>query len=230
MQHVLTRLVFEERAELPLTEQQYAEARAAMRHVLGALSVEEKFNLVLENFEEFERELLAGALGRSLFRREDWSEQMTELHRVNRRLVNLLATTRLYVDQVPHDLRNMYGPGARHVELFTAFKAREYMKRLGYRVMEALRNYMQHRSLPIHALVHDQRLRDRPGRPLMEHTLTPELDPEALREDGKFKAGVLAELEPLGDRVPIPPLVREYISGLAAVHRDVRALLEPDVA
>ena len=229
MRYGLTRVVFEERRFLELTAEQYTAASTAMKGVLEALSIEEKFNLVLENFEEFEGELLRGALSHSLFEIGDWSQQMTELHRVNRRLVNLLSIARLYIDQVPHNLGNLFGSHGGAAKDFEAFKSREYDQRLGYRALEAMRNYMQHRSLPIHGLVSERRRREIASTHVLEHTLTPQIEPAQLREDGKFKAGVLNELEKLAARVPLPPLVREYVAGLACVHRDLRGMLAPEI-
>lgn len=223
MTYALTRLVFEERIVLEITPERYRELVAAAEGVTSALDVEEKFNLVLENFEEFEAELLRGALANSLFQNTDWSDKMTELHRLNRRLVNLLATCRLYVDQVPHNLSQEFAEDPGLSAAFEASKSREFDARLGYRVMDALRNYMQHRSLPVHVLSYQSAWRDLPAGRMREHTVAPETEPQTIREDGKFKPATLAELEGLGARVDMTPLARQYVAGLAAVHKDLRS-------
>jgi hypothetical protein len=230
MTYALTRLVFEERFVLEISADRYQALAAAMNGVTSALDVEEKFNLVLENFEEFEGELLKGALAHSLFQHGDWSSTMTELHRLNRRLVNLLATCRLYVDQVPHNLSQDFAEDASLYAAFEASKSREFDAKLGYRIMDALRNYMQHRSLPVHVLLHQSAWRDLPAGRMREHTVTPQTEPQAIREDGKFKAATLAELEALGNRVNMTPRARQYVAGLGAVHKDLRAGMAPLVA
>jgi hypothetical protein len=50
-----------------------------------------------------------------------------------------------------------------------------------------------------------------------------------LEADGGFKASVLTELKTIGRYVPIAPLVREYVEGVAAVHDRLRALSDPYV-
>jgi hypothetical protein len=230
MTYGITRTVFEEHRVLEITSARYSQISEAMRSILESLAIEEKFNLVLENFEEFEAELLRGALDRSLFAVDDWSQQMSELHRIGRRLANLLATCRLYVDQVPHNLSNLFGPEAEATQNFATWKSREYDARLGYRVLEAMRNYMQHRGLPVHAISHRAERREVANGSLLEHTLTPQIEPAQYREDGKFKAAVLTELERLGPQLALTPFVRQYIAGLGAVHKDLRALLSPEIA
>jgi hypothetical protein len=220
--YALTRLVFEEQIVLDISPDWYRELVGAAAGVSSALDIEEKFNLVLENFEEFEGELLRDALGYSLFQREDWSSRMTELHRLNRRLVNLLATCRLYVDQVPHNLSQEFAEDPGLATAFEVSKSREFDATLGYRVMDALRNYMQHRSLPIHVLSHESAWRDLPAGRMREHTVAPQTEPQTIGEDGKFRAQTLTELEALGTRVDMTPLARQYVAGLGAVHRDLR--------
>jgi hypothetical protein len=225
MSFALTRTVFEEHLRVTVSTEEAAAIEEAVRGVSGALSIEEKFNLLLENFAEFESELLQRALDRSLFRSYEWTSLVGELHHLNRRLVNFLATARLYLDQVPHNLSTLFGQDSPIGAQFVAVKHREYEARLGYRVMEALRNYMQHRSLPIHFISHRVARREFPAGKLVEHIVTAEIRPEDYREDGKFKADVLKELEALGERVELPPLVREYVAGLASLHAELRTVL-----
>ena len=229
MQYGLTRVIFEESLFLELSSDEYELATTAMQNAHHALAIEEKFNLALENFEEFEGDLLSRALHESLFETDEWSARIGELHRINRKLVNLLATCRLYVDQIRHNLHTVYGKGSAQAEAFEKLKSHESDSHLGYRVLEALRNYVQHRSLPIEGVSHQSHWRHLPGGSFREHTVIPEIEPARLREDGDFKASVLLELEALGARVDIRPLAREYMASLGRVQKGLRDLMAPDV-
>ena len=116
------------------------------------LDIEEKFNIVLENYAEFERMLLNVSLDRMLFSGHDWSAAMNELHAINRTLVNLLSTCRVYIDQVPQNLGAIFKGDSSPVEVLRKQMATEYDGHLGYRVLEAMRNYSQHRALPLQML------------------------------------------------------------------------------
>jgi hypothetical protein len=227
MSFAITRAVFEERLRLPVSDDRASDIQAAVRGARGTLDVEEKLNIVLENFEEFEGALLGLALDRALFQRGEWSSQIGDLHALNRRLVNLLATARLYIDQVPHSLSRLFGEDRAIPDAFDAMKSREYDGFVGYRVMEALRNYLQHRSLPIHVISHNARRVDRLAPSALEHTINAVIHPQDYREDGKFKAETLKELESMGTDVELPPLVRQFLSCLGRIHTDLRALLAP---
>lgn len=229
MAFALTRYVIGERLRVSLTDGQADEIHVAMRGLLGVLSIEEKFSILTDNFEEFEGALLNGALYRSLYRPRDWAEAIGELHTLNRRLVNLLATTRLFADQVPHTLSGLFPSDDSLKISFTRAQAREYDAHLGYRVMEAVRNYIQHRSLPVHVISYNVRSLDTGSPSDLEHVISAQLNPAELRGDGKFKASVLAELEALGDKVQIAPFVHTYVACIARIHNDLRAALAPSI-
>ena len=57
MRYSITRLVLGCQQSVDLTPEKYAEAKKAKEQLLVALSIEEKLNLVLENYAEFEEEL-----------------------------------------------------------------------------------------------------------------------------------------------------------------------------
>jgi hypothetical protein len=58
---------------LALTDQVYESARSAKDGLLAALGMEEKFNLVMENYAEFENDLLRLTSSHVLFPSERWS-------------------------------------------------------------------------------------------------------------------------------------------------------------
>jgi hypothetical protein len=79
---------------------------------------------------------------------------------------------------------------------------------------------MQHRALGVHWVGVNL---DRPSTELRIRTI-PYL--EIVKLDG-MKSKVLAELRNLGDdRVDLRPLVREYVEGLAVIHKTLRSLLD----
>ena len=105
MEYQLTRLTRDNTHDVPLTLDEFTAIRTAHRFVMVGLGVEEKYNLVLGNFEEMEGEMLRLTLRHALY--QDllhWSTFVDEAHVLNRRLVNLLSTGRLYRDHVLHTM------------------------------------------------------------------------------------------------------------------------------
>lgn len=137
------------RKELPVEPAEYQQIYEAKSKLVDALRIEEKYNMVLENYRDFEQYLLEATLRYMLFSEAAWPRLVAIIYEAARRVQNLLSTSRLYLDQVRHDLSAMYGSGSANALAFVSATNKEYDDRLGYRAMEALRNYMQHRSLSL---------------------------------------------------------------------------------
>jgi hypothetical protein len=70
---------------LKITAADYAEIVAALRRIRLACDIEEKLDLLLENFREYEGELLTQALRESLFSSQDDVKTIGEIQVLNRR-------------------------------------------------------------------------------------------------------------------------------------------------
>jgi hypothetical protein len=95
--------------------------------------------------------------------------------------------------------------------------------------MEELRNYIQHRNLPVRRISIGCVRAGAGIEDPMVWTAKPGLDTAAIREDGKFKASVLAELEAAADTLSLKCLARDYLSGLGRVHGRVLAIVQPNL-
>jgi hypothetical protein len=204
--------------------------KTARTHLFEALSIEEKLNLVLENYAEFEQELFNCSVNNMLFQDDDWSSSVNEIHVANRRIINLLTTGRLYIDQVSHNIRSIYGADSEQEKVFKKQTSQEYDSDFpGYRVMEAMRNYVQHRELPIRGLSKNMRRIEKESEVFMKRTITLSIDINTLSEDKKFKKQILTELQSLGESVEFTPLVRQYLGSIGKIHLKIRELLSSDL-
>jgi hypothetical protein len=210
---------------LELSKADYEALVLAAQRTYLATDVEEKLDLLLENYVEYERELLDLALESSLFSPLDDHRVFTTAQRINRRAINLLSAARTYIDQVKHSVSRYFGRG--DGPDISALLSAEYDKHLEYRLAEELRNHAQHRALPVHRVswpssweqmnAPDQRLR---------FSVIPEVSVRELVSEGGFKAKVLEELKRDGkEHVPLTPILRRYVESLASVHAFVRAAI-----
>lgn len=208
-----------------ITSTVYANLVAAMQRIHLATDVEEKLDLLLENYLEYERELLNLGLQSSLFTSIDDHRFFREAQLINRRIANLLTAARMYIDQVKHSVSKYFNSD--HGPDVAALLSAQYDQHLEYRIAEALRNYTQHRALPVHRIrwpfqwenrnSPDQRLR---------FSVIPSISLEELINEGEFKATVLRELQESGkEYFSLTPILRRYVECLASVHAEVRRCL-----
>ncbi|MFM8550879.1 MAG: hypothetical protein ACKOCD_00950 [Nitrospiraceae bacterium] len=228
MKYGITKLKYTPDAFVEITEAQFLAAKTAKANLVTLVGIEEKFDLLMENYADYEREILNLTLGNVLFRDMScqWFRGNSQV--LTRRLANLLSAAKLYVDQVKHDLATAYGSESSMVQKIQEKFSAEYDGRIGYRAMDAIRNYIQHRSLPIHSVTYGRSRDESQGQVRLKFSVTPSIDIARLRGDEKFKSSVLSELEKTGLSVPITPLVREYVEGLAVAHESLRDMTTKD--
>ena len=107
MKYLLTERTLGSSVTIKITEQEYKKIKTAKNNLLEIFYIEEKFDILIGNYLEFELDLLKYAAHHMV----RGSGTHTELHRglnqITRRIINLLSTGRLYLDQSIHNLNNI---------------------------------------------------------------------------------------------------------------------------
>jgi hypothetical protein len=229
MRYTLKRRVLGAPDVIEISKDEFDQWQSTQEHLLDVLNIEATFDLLLENYAEFERDLLDLSHRLSLFR--EHGEPLGLYREMNRRVTNLLSSARLYLDQVPQDLNSIYGKKSDHAKAFDQCRSKQYDSSFAYRIMEALRNYAQHRGFAVHAMTHSLEREDKTPGFLFRAGLHLLVNIQCL-EESEFKKQVLAELKPRADRygyVELTPLVPEYMERLCEVHESLRGLISADV-
>lgn len=230
MQYGITSFTIARKIFIEISADEFEESKLARRNLLDILAIEEKLAFLLANYSEFERELLNLALNFMMVSDHDWSSLIGDLQTINLRLINLFTTCRLYMDQVAHDISSIYGHNSDVAKALINQKSKEYDSCRGYRILEALRNHVQHYGLPIHNIIYRSSSQEIKDGSLSKRIAIPCILPSTLKQDRKFKKNVLKEIEQLGESVDIRPFVRQYIECISRIHRHLRELLESDIA
>lgn len=192
-----------------------------------AITVEENFDAVCENYFELENELMFIIHREMLFSVSN-AEYYTINGKISRRVLNFLSSTRLYIDQLPSQVAKIFGTkSAPERDVIKNHIKWAYDDRLGYRALEALRNYSQHYAHPIHNTIFGSSWSRMNNRPTMRHSISPRMNIDKLAADGKFKKSVLDELRALGEEIQFKPLVRDYMEGLGQIHGQAREIIKP---
>lgn len=234
LQYKITVLSLNFSQEIPISAAEFEELRSAKQYVMFGLVIEEKIDLVLENYFELERYLLNIALEHMTFPGRIEGLLDDSVLSVNRHITNLLTTTRLYLDQVLHEFSSTYNAGSDNFNAIKAYTNDEYDSRLGYRVMEALRNHVQHHSLPTHGISFPMSRvdRDSGSESRLKYSVISYANISYFEDNPKFKKSVLSELAEIADKknyVAIMPLIREYIESLGCIHEKIRKLIMSDI-
>ena len=214
-----------------VSKEQFDQLLKARADLLEVLCIEEKFDMVMENYCEFEEEILSASVRYVTFA----NDILEMLHRsrlaITRRLANLLTTCRMYLEQSDHHLTRAFGASSQLLNDHKAEKSSQYDKHLQYRMMEALRNYAQHRGYPFQDITFSSSMVEpKPG----SHTVAiimPKLSIADIEEDGGFKPQVLEEIrEAYEPSFDLRPHIRQYLDCLHSVQSALRDRLHEAVA
>lgn len=225
MDYGLGRLVLGSPPLLPITEVEYNSIKNAKLVLREGLYLEQKFDFLIQNFIEFETTLLESGVRDIVLGGQDYNWFAANRANFDRRIMNLLTTARTYADSVPQHINRIFNRDPSKKKTVEANFSAEYDKRLGYRTMCALRNFVQHQGFPVHGSAYGASRVGEGENRKMRFTVDPYLRPAELRE-GDFKKSVLIELEARGEKIDLKYLVRDYVEGLSASHSKLREIIE----
>jgi len=217
-------------ATIPILKSEFENLSCAKEGILDALAMEERFDLLLENYRDLEKEILGQSLNDSLFADISWMQFQDIIITLNRKLFNLLSACRLYLDHQRHSLSSRFGRDSQQYLAIKSVCRHQYDNRLGYRVMENLRNYTQHRGLPVRQIsVKNKRIDYQDGNIGLLNTIVLNMDLRELENDNKFKKELIEQIRNGGKYINLMPLIREYVDGIAVIHNESRSLLKEDI-
>ena len=211
-------------AGLTLSETEFLKLKKARNCLNAASALEESYDLLLENYRELEVAVLTEAVYEMTAMRHEYSDFFDLRTLLNRRVVNVLAAARKYLDQYVQQLSEA-GLEANEVELVKSKSSAAYDHSFGYRFMHALRNHALHNGLAVYGVTVNGRWLPKGEEAKELHfTITPYALKAALETDSKFKKTVLVECS---EKVFLLPAVRDYVGGISAVHMEARARIAP---
>lgn len=212
--------IFGNAPQLAINEQQFENLAKARNVLRAAFALEESYDLLIGNYIEVEKELLAAAAINAVQDITEYKDFFDLRSTINRRVVNLLTTTRLYLDQAPQRLADCATDPNKAKREFKKRTNQHYDEFFSYRFLEALRNYVQHYGLAVHHLSHTRKWIGEGIERVMEISIQPFSEKRHLAADSKFKGETLEEMP---DKVALTLAIREYLQCIGDLHMLVRS-------
>lgn len=226
MKYILRKSVIAPVPEIEITEKDFSVLNSARGVLSNAFAIEEKYEIVISNFLDLERQLLDINAANVVRYKSTYADFFEIRSLLNVRLVNLLTSTRLYLDQIPQNIVDCDLAETEAISLFRSRCSEEYDKHFEYRFMEALRNYVQHRGIPVNFVRQGANWTSLEEDRMMEFSVHMSAQRSYLEEDGKFKKSILKEMA--GD-VDLVAASRRYIESISAINEFVRKLLQKSI-
>ena len=209
--------------KLEISQQRYDEIKNAVKILAAAFALEETYDLLVGNYIEFETSAL-GLAAKSMMQPPHHYDEMFEMNaQMNRRVVNLLTTAKMFVDQLQQRVGACSGDKA----AAKAETSKHYDSLFEYRFMEALRNHVQHSGSAVHSLSFGGRWWPPRKKEKMVFATEVRAQRRFLELDPSFKKAVLQECP---ESVDLLDAARKYLAALSQVHQHARDQIDTQVS
>ena len=222
MKYILRKTVLENVPEIEISESEYFDLQRARNILSNALEIEEKYEIVISNYLDFEQEILNATTQYMIRQHLDYSDFFEVRLGFNVKLVNLLTAVRLYVDQLNQNVTECLEDKLNTKNAVKKLFSKEYDENQSYRFMEALRNYVQHRGIPVHWTQQSSRWTSLDDDGFLEYSIELASQRTFLEKDRKMKKAVLAEID---DNVDLKAATRSYVESISNVHDSARKMI-----
>lgn len=216
--------------DTPISQETYNELKKVHEKLIEVLFIEEKLDILLSNYFELEQTLLDLSLKSSIFNYEkNQDNSFDELNLVDRRIVNLLASCRIYIDQTANSFSTIYGQESEEYIKNKETKSIIYDSSFSYRLMEKLCNHNKHFGLLISKISKKALPISENESCYLEHRIDILSRISYLEQNSGFNKSVLKELKDLeSEEYSLIKHIREYIRLIGKIHLEIREILKKD--
>ncbi|CAH7440518.1 conserved hypothetical protein [Vibrio chagasii] len=209
--------------EIEIDQEKFESLQKSRDILNAAMAIEEKYELLISNYLELEKDVLSVTAEYMIRPSRDYSEFFDIRSVFNRRIVNLLTSTKLYIDQIQQHVKVCNLDLVEDVK--NEFK-KEYGSEFEFRFMEALRNYVQHRGLAVHLTSHPAKWVEQCESDLLEFKTKIYTKKVELEGDKAFKKLVYQEMP---EKVDLLLSTRKYVGAISRVHSFIRKGVEVQI-
>ncbi len=213
MEYYLRQNIRMEAVKLSLSQQEYNTLIDSRNVLSSAFALEEYYNIIICNYLEFEQELIIKKASNPLEMHEIYCDAFDIQSKINRRIVNLLAAIRLYIDgTIQLNLSCDVDKELMRKE-FKLLASCYYDTYFEYRFLDALRNHTQHCGTAVHSISFS----------ILLEGIGDQAQPFSLRkflaENNKFKKSILNEMP---EKVDLTIVIRKYLDCIKGLHKLAR--------
>lgn len=189
----------------------------------NTVSIEQKYDLLLNNYFEFEKHLLESALRYSFHLTND-SQSSRHRLTIARVTINLLMSIGLYEEQLRQRHINRIALDETQSKLFMNGINELCTTNTDYRFIKELRNYVAHNDLPLDTItfsLNREKIEKEDQEKKGIHVI-PTIGIEKLRRDKHFKNSKLKNIAEVNGKIDLRLYIRKVISKLSAIQKNLR--------
>lgn len=207
--------------KLLLSKERYDKLQKSMDALHSAFDIEQKFDILFNNFRELESEVLNETMNNMYVYDAGYSDLYDFISLINRRLANFLTSSKLYIDHIKQDIKVCLYMMSDAKEKLSDEVSKHYDECFDYRFMEALRNHVQHSGLPVHSISKRSRKSSKNEPEGYIYSVKVEIHKSKLDMNKRFKKSIINEMP---DKIDCVLSVRNYMERLSHINDFVRKI------
>ncbi|MEO5712964.1 MAG: hypothetical protein ABIT37_05710 [Luteolibacter sp.] len=201
--------------KVELSESEFEELKQAKQTLTKFFSFTENYRVVVESYREVERAKHEAELDHMLYSNFGYESLADARVALNAPIVGYLSSARYFLDATDKFISKVLTDD--QAAKYQTQRRKIYDEFPHYAFIEALRNYVQHRELPIHTVTYHNFIEDKRNHETSDMVTSLSLCAarETLSKDKKFKPSALAGLP---DRISIVGSIRHHMEGIWRLH------------
>lgn len=204
-----------------------------IKHAKSVIShiryIEQKYDLMISNYYEFERELLEQALDTSIRSSNRQSISLSTLS-LARQIINLITSISLYVDHVKkRHIGNLPFSDKKRENLLKELK--DYQSSSNdLKFIRNLRNYVIHRDLPLDSYTMKSSWEKLENEEVEKggHLIIPTIQRDKLLNDRKFSTNVIEKMTEESEKIDLRIPIRKTIGIISQFNKSFRQQISND--
>lgn len=201
---------------IDLTPEEFCKIKESRSILSASLALEQVYDFFTANLLEFEKELLSLSVDDMIYSDFTHNYFYSVNSAVGRRLANLLSSIRSFFDQAPRLFATCMAD-KNAIRVAKIYLSEQYDANDSYRVMEALRNHVQHQDVGVISNTIGA-ARDPTTRHLA-YMIAPYIRGKMLLDSKKTKALVRPDIK---EKMDVRLLVRSYAESISKVQKKLR--------
>lgn len=209
-----------------ITFEDFSNITKAREALSIAFLIEQEYEVLIDSYVDFEKEIVNASIDSVMFIPLGYYDRYKYFVRFNKLLINFVTSARLYIDHTKHNISSFNKSYRIEAINISNFFSEQYNTHNEYRFMEALRNHIQHRGLPVDSIsaniwVEDYKKTDSN----ILHTFDIYAEMKKLKENN-FKKAALSGLD---EKINFKPMIRRYVECLSEIHLHIRSQISDAV-
>jgi len=191
--------------------------------ILFQLLFEEQYQICKFNFMEYWQTIFRVSETLRLDSSFDRKSMIMPSLEINQRILNILTSIKSYEEHIKYKVSKLWGDSSEQIKKYEEIDSSLYDKFFSYRFLKRLRNYVQHRDLPVKCVSYTVTSVSFEPRQIA-FTVTPIMYKRYLLEFDSWST-VKEDIEKQGDKIDVNLIIEEAFRVFTSLHAQFRNYL-----